>query len=213
MRAVRAYFPEHFLNGWTNPDTGTVHKPLPDVRELSQAILDALAGDVPAADRTVEQLGARIAQRWRDHGWADRFYTGQIHSPVGAAVALVRPLKGSDRYGCANPRCDAGRDVDTHQECLVCPERLAARSAARRAPAPASPDPDVSAELPQQRNHRPYRECSCRELIPKDSTGDLCPACRREADDAAETARIRAQLAAQYGTADQIDAYVSNAPF
>ncbi|MFJ1827447.1 hypothetical protein [Streptomyces sp. NPDC088178] len=119
VAAVRAHFPAEFLRG------------LPDVPTLSQAILDALAGDVPAADRTVEQLGARIQQRWDHHGWASKFYAGQIDSLVGAAVAMVRPLKAGDRYGCANPRCEAGVDVDTKEECQTCPERLEARKAQR----------------------------------------------------------------------------------
>lgn len=146
VASVRAHFPAEFLGG------------LPDVPTLSQAILDALAGDVPAADRTVEQLGARIQQRWNHHGWASKFYAGDIDSLVGAAVAMVRPLKAGDRYGCANPRCEAGVDVDTKEDCQTCPARFEDRRAERRqqgAQSPGSSTPGSTAvaqtAMPAQR--------------------------------------------------------------
>jgi hypothetical protein len=146
VAAVRAHFPAEFLGG------------LPDVPTLSQAVLDALAGDVPAADRTVEQLGARIQQRWNHHGWASKYYAGQIDSLVGAAVAMVRPLKSGDRYGCANPRCEAGVDVDTKEDCHTCPARFEDRRAERRqqgAQSPGSSTPGSTAvaqtAMPAQR--------------------------------------------------------------
>ncbi|MEV4975548.1 hypothetical protein [Streptomyces scopuliridis] len=192
VRAVRAFFPADFLTG------------LPDVPELSQAILDALAGDVPAADRTVAQLGARIEERWNHHGWAVKFYAGQIQSPVGAAVAMVRPLARGDRYGCANPRCDAGFDVDTGAECMTCPERIEAHKAERRQQArcaavgtnAGSVDPsNVLRAMPAQRatvvidSQMPFRECACRNLIlPKTSTDTMCQECRKEADHASDYA-------------------------
>jgi len=217
VRAVRAHFPADLLNGWTNPKTGQVLEPLPDVWELSQAILEALAGDVPAADRTVEQLGARIVQRWNHHGWAVKFYAGEIDRPVGAAVAMVRPLKAGDRYGCANPRCEAGKDVDTGEECPVCPERLAARKAERRAQQPQDAPGGPQADVPSQRpsgGFLPPRECPCGNPIGKTVDDPLCEPCRKDADDAEETARLRAELAAQYGTPDQVEAYTyGRAPF
>ncbi|MFJ9799857.1 hypothetical protein [Streptomyces sp. NPDC101145] len=221
VRAVRALYPPDLLHGWTSPDGSVSYEPLPDVPTLSQAILDALAGDVPAADRTVEQLGARIQQRWRDHGWADNFYAGAVTSLVGVAIDMVRPLKGSDRYGCANPRCDAGRDVDTGEPCVVCPERIAARKAARRQAAEPSAAPAAGAAagagrgvaVPGPREHRPFRECPCREPIPKDSEDTLCPACRRDADEAERDRQLREQLARQYGTPEQVAAYCGEPPF
>lgn len=170
VRAVRALFPPDLLAA-----------PLPDVPFLSQAILDALAGDVPASDRTVEQLGKRIEQRWNHHGWAEKFYAGQIDRLVAAAAAMVQPLKATDRYGCANPRCEAGKDVDTGVDCLVCPERIAARKQARRTESsPAAPNP-----VPAPRavvEHSVFRECACRNPIPKNSDDTLCRDCRRETD-------------------------------
>lgn len=183
VRAVRAHYPPDVLNGWENPGSGVRTRPLPDVWELSQAILDALAGDAPAADRTVEQLGARIQQRWNQHGWAEKFYAGHIDSLVGAAVAMVRPLKASDRYGCGNPRCDAGKDVDTGVECHVCPQRLSDRKRSRRVDAEPSGQPSPPrrpAAAPA--SPRGYRECACRNPIRKDSTDDMCRSCRKRAD-------------------------------
>lgn len=176
VRAVRVHFPADLLNGWTHPDSGQQIPPLPDVPFLSQTILDALAGDVPASDRTVEQLGARIEQRWNHHGWAVKYYAGQIDSLVGAAAALVRPLKSTDRYGCGNPRCEAGKDVDTGVDCHVCPERLAARRKAGKdkdgVPAPRQSAPAASG----------FWECACRNPIPKGSDDHLCHVCRKAAD-------------------------------
>jgi hypothetical protein len=173
VRAVRALFPPDLLAA-----------PLPDVPVLSQAILDALAGDVPAADRSVEQLGKRIEQRWNHHGWASKFYAGQVDSLVGAAVAMVRPLKPTDRDGCGNPRCEAGKDVDTGVDCHVCPERIAARKRARKADAvPAAPGPLPTPRTPVQ--VVTFRECACRNPIPKNSDDTLCRECRREADQGA----------------------------
>ncbi|MFJ5294585.1 hypothetical protein [Streptomyces sp. NPDC088348] len=132
VAAVRALYPEHVLNGWTNPETGQTTGPLPELPVISDAILGALAGDVPGADRTVGQLGARIQQRWDRHGYAARFYAGTMDSLVGSAVAMVRPLAPGDRYYCANGRCDDGVDVETLTPCGTCEVRIEAKKAERR---------------------------------------------------------------------------------
>ncbi|MFF1916134.1 hypothetical protein ACFVYE_32025 [Streptomyces sp. NPDC058239] len=186
VAAVRAHFPAEFLGG------------LPDVPTLSQAVLDALAGDVPAADRTVEQLGARIQQRWNHHGWAEKYYAGKIDSLVGAAVAMVRPLKAGDRYGCANPRCEAGVDVDSKEECQTCPARLEARKAQRAqdrgqdltAGANSAPAGTGSSDaaMPPQRSVRapasPPLECDGRDGMcgrPPERGSSLCQVCLADA--------------------------------
>jgi hypothetical protein len=206
------------LNGWTHPQTGLMSEPLPDVPVLSQAILDALADDVPAADRTVAQLGARIEQRWNHHGWAAKFYASDIDSLAGAAVAMVRPLKAGDRYGCANPQCEAGKDVDTGEECAVCPERIAARNAERRAKVaqdaqetPVQPAPDVPGPRAAG-GFLPPRECPCGDPISKTADDPLCGPCRKEADEVEKTARLRSLLASEYGTPEQVEAYSSPGP-
>lgn len=214
VRAVRGYYPADFLNGWTNPATGTSTEPLPNVPALSQAILDALAGDVPYSERTVEQLGARIQQRWDAHGWAGKFYAGEIRSLVAAAVDMVKPLKSTDQYGCANTRCDGGVDVDTGADCPTCPERLAARKAqriAQRQEAPGSPQGAAegavgtpAAAMPTPRRsivlHGPksIRECavdSCALRLPDDWDDDLCLKCRNRANRRAELLREEQEIA------------------
>jgi len=199
------------------------------VPALTQAILDALAGDVPGADRTVGQLGARIQRRWDHHGYAAKFHAGELTNPVGAAIAMVRPLKASDRYGCANPRCEDGVDVDTGAECPVCPERIAARKAERRQGAD-----DTSRAERSSKGGRGYRECACGNPLIRSGDESMCGACREASAVLAavlgaaptvpgpepeengadlETARLRAQYAARYGTPEQVEAYCINAPF
>jgi hypothetical protein len=210
---------------------------------LTQAILDALDGDVPGSGRTVEQLGARIQQRWNHHGYASAFYAGELTKPIGAAVEMVRPLKASDRYGCGNPRCEVGVDVDTGVDCHVCPERLAARSAARR-------DGDDQFPSPRPGSSGPvWWECEspmCRKPTNGErSANGLCPDCDAQLERAAallmagsptaepappkapedpadgqedaevdeETIRLRAAHARRYGTPEQVEAYCTNAPF
>jgi hypothetical protein len=132
VAAVRAHFPEHVLHGWTNPETKQVIEPLPHLPVISDAILGALAGDVPGADRSVEHLGARIEQRWNRHGYASRFYAGTMDNLVGSAVGMVRPLEPGDKYYCANGRCDDGVDVETLSPCGTCAVRIEAKQAERR---------------------------------------------------------------------------------
>jgi hypothetical protein len=204
VAAVRAFFPEHVLSGWTNPETGQVMEPLPELPVISDAILGALAGDVSGADRSVAQLGARIQRRWSQHGYAARFYAGTMDNLVGSAVAMVRPLKSGDRYGCANPRCEDGADLDTGGPCLICPERIADRRAERRQEQQApvqgpntnaidAPDRDAT-PVPAQRptltieSHGGLRECAnfmCGRPLLKGSTDTLCHKCRQEAEDLA----------------------------
>lgn len=162
---------------------------------LTDVILGALAGDVPGADRTVGQIGARIMQRWNHHGYAAAFYTGKLTTPIGAAVEMVRPLKPADRYGCANPRCEVGADVDTGADCPVCPKRLADRQRARR---------NGDEPIPGQRSGEPGKlpwECgvpTCRKAVqgPRTASG-LCPGCEAELERAA--ARVRADQPAVPG--------------
>jgi hypothetical protein len=212
VAAVRAFFPEHVLSGWTNPETGQVMGPLPELPVISDAILRALAGDVPGADRSVAQLGARVRRRWDHHGYASRFYAGTMDNLVGSAIAMVRPLKSGDRYGCANPRCEDGADVDSGGPCLICPERIADRRAERRQQKPQTttgqPNTDATNRptptgppVPAQRptltidGHVGPQECAnfmCGRPLAKGSTDSLCHKCRQESEDLAAECSVPA---------------------
>ncbi|WP_143663741.1 hypothetical protein [Streptomyces sp. rh34] len=91
-------------------------------------VLEAMAG------RTAQQMIARAARRWVEHGYADAFHSVDgkgIGSAVGVVVALLKPGE------CAYARCEDGTDIDTSRECLACVERRAERRAAQRAAAQA----------------------------------------------------------------------------
>ncbi|MFI0156201.1 hypothetical protein [Streptomyces lydicus] len=181
VAAVRRYFPQELT--------------VPDIPAVSDAVLKALATGQPDS-RTVEQLGARIESRWYTHRWAEKLLKGElIESPVGVAINLVRAYGRDDKWGCANPRCEAGADVDTGAECSVCPERLEARAAARghqRAQEPAGDDARAEANavdqdappVPAQRprvvldTQRAFPECGdCGLPLPKGSSDALCAEC------------------------------------
>lgn len=175
VAAVRAYYPADFLDG------------LPDIPALSDAVLSALAAD----DRTVEQLGERILYRWDHHGYASKFYAGEIESRVGAAVGMVRPLRRGDRFACADPRCENGRHLDSGVECRACVERIADRRAERRqqkaqeaADGSSGGAVDLHAVIPAQR--ATYRECGCGNPIVRSGDSEVCGACLQERQEADE---------------------------
>jgi hypothetical protein len=228
VRSVRAYFPADVLNGWEDKKTGVKVEPLPEFRTLSDAILAALEGDAPGADRTAAQLGARIEQRWNQHGYATDYYAGKIKNLRGAAVAMVRPLKPGDRYYCSNPRCDNGTNIDTHEDCGVCALRIEQKKAEGRqqenpVPTGDADTVDSASPMPAQRSsymtlHTPVpdRECeidACAAAIPEDVDDTLCPRCRKRANDQAETDRVEAALAARYEAPEPELAYSATAPF
>ncbi|MFE1451974.1 hypothetical protein [Streptomyces olivaceoviridis] len=164
--AVRQFFPQELA--------------VPDIPAVTDAILAALAEGRPES-RTVEQLGARIDRRWYVHGWARRLEAGEkIEQPVGVAIDLVRTYGRDDKWGCSNPRCEDGADVDTGEECRVCPERLADRKRDRKP----SDSPSEPPAAPGRRTKgvAGFRECACRNPIPKGSDDHLCRDCRKQAD-------------------------------
>ncbi|MFF8910617.1 hypothetical protein [Streptomyces olivaceoviridis] len=164
--AVRQFFPQELA--------------VPDIPAVTDAILEALAAGKPES-RTVEQLGARIDRRWYVHGWARRLEAGEeIEQPVGVAIDLVRTYGRDDKWGCSNPRCEDGADVDTGEECRICPERLADRQKGRRA-ASGSAEPSTAPSR-AAKGTVGFRECACRNPIPKGSNDHLCWDCRKKAD-------------------------------
>lgn len=177
VAAVRRYFPQELA--------------VPDIPAVSDAVLKALATGQPDS-RTVEQLGARIETRWYTHGWAMRLLNGEkVSSPVGAAIDLVRAYGRDDKWGCANPRCEAGKDADTEADCPTCPERLEARKAARgnerTQDASDAPVQSVASTVPEQRPAA-VRMQNCPECDRgfRASEPGLCRDCREDAVDRAQ---------------------------
>ena len=109
IHAVRALLPQEIREG------------LPLAPSLSDAILKAMV-----EGRTVEQMGDRIMYRWVNHGFADKLHTDEkLRTPVGAAVAMVRPLRRGDRFACPDLRCENGASLDTGEACVKCEMRIA----------------------------------------------------------------------------------------
>lgn len=159
---------------------------------IRDAILDALK------DRTAEQLVARVRRRWDAHGYADALYSGGgLGSPVGVAVALVRPPRD-----CPDASCEDGSLIDSGAPCRTCElrreERRAARRAGRPIDAPQAPAADGWWECLDCRNPRSGP-------TPEDG---VCDRCRSEAAQAA--ARLTEQWdredAARTAAADQREA-------
>lgn len=97
---------------------------------LRQAILKALDGG-----RTPQQLLERIQRRWWTHGYARALAEGELSSPVGVAVGLVRPSTD-----CPDPMCEDGTTLHLDQPCTNCNERRADRRHGH-APAPGNTYP------------------------------------------------------------------------
>jgi hypothetical protein len=125
--------------------------------------------------RTPEQLVERVRRRWWSHGYAVDAMPGEkgIGSPVGVAVALVRPS-----VDCPDPMCEDGTTVYTGAACRACAERKADRAESRRSQAPrktldAPREPQApSAGLPAQKlPSQPVLE------PPEDAGAVLCPGC------------------------------------
>ncbi|MFD8984642.1 hypothetical protein [Streptomyces sp. NPDC059564] len=99
---------------------------------LREAILHALD-----QGRTPQQLAERIQQRWWTHGYARALSEGQLSSPVGVAVGLVRPSTD-----CPDPMCEDGATLHMGSPCPKCAERRADRRRGR-VPAQRKEDPKL----------------------------------------------------------------------
>ncbi|MER5617568.1 helix-turn-helix domain-containing protein [Streptomyces sp. NPDC002215] len=152
----------------------------PDV--IRDAVLDAMA-----YGRTSDQLVERVRRRWSTHGYADALLSPDgkgIGSPVGVAVALVRPPAD-----CPDPMCEDGVLIHLNSACVKCEQRHLDHRAAHR-----------QNHVPGPRDDRQPRGWTCenpdcqkpgRGKAPEDG---LCSECRQELQDS--TARLAAQLAA-----------------
>ncbi|MFE7547074.1 hypothetical protein [Streptomyces gardneri] len=170
---------------------------------VADAILAAMSKD----GRSVEEMGQRINARWANHGFADKAAAGTLENPVGAVIAMVRPLRRGDRYACADTRCEDGRNLDTGEACPLCEVRAADWKAAQhrqRAAAGDQPDRQGPAPvMPSQRAAgapaRPFTEdCSgpyCTRSIPA-GTGSLCGDCLEQQEAEAVGTALAEQWAA-----------------
>ncbi|MFD5342298.1 hypothetical protein ACFWJY_00630 [Streptomyces anulatus] len=153
----------------------------PDV--IRDAVLDALAHG-----RTADQLVARVQRRWSAHGYADALlaHDGKgIGSPVGVAVALVRPPAE-----CPDPMCEDGVLLPLESACVKCEQRRLDHRADRR-----------QRQVPGPREDRRPRGWTCenpdcrkpgRGEAPKDG---VCGECRQKVQQSA--ALLSEQLAAE----------------
>ncbi|MEU9146581.1 helix-turn-helix domain-containing protein [Streptomyces sp. NPDC048349] len=171
VRAVEA--------GWPPELAGLLPAHRPAV--LREAILQALDGG-----RTPQQVLERIQRRWWTHGYALALAQGELSSPVGVAVGLVRPSTD-----CPDPMCEDGTTIHLGGPCPKCTERRADR---RRT------------HVPAQRQTCPqpnWWECvgdHCTAVGKGPRPGDgLCPRCRDRAEQAhieQATAGLRAEAEA-----------------
>ncbi|WP_055689932.1 hypothetical protein [Streptomyces prasinus] len=95
--------------------------------ELREAMRETAHTDAPKTlvtavtkalkERTAEQLVSRVLRRWSTHGYAEKFETGRLERPVGAAVAMLR------HGDCPDPGCEDGELLADGEPCVLCIER------------------------------------------------------------------------------------------
>jgi hypothetical protein len=226
VRAVEAVLPPVLL-------TKLPYQQFPKRNRL--AVLQALES------RTVEQLADRVQRRWVAYGYEPALYDGNLTQPVGAALELIVPPRycpdpscedgvmihtGVECRACIERRASrraaraAGLEVKTGSskgagggrmpECVICqapfPGVVPASGecvgcvreaeAALRALATS-----LTASAGGQAAARPEPAPEAPTEVQADPVVDE------------ETARLRAHYARQYGTAEQIEAYCTEAPF
>lgn len=193
------------------------------------AVLQALES------RTVEQLRERAVRRWVAYGYEPALYEGSITQPIGAALELIAP----PRY-CPDLSCEDGVMIDTGAECRACLQRRASRRTARaaglevktgssktagggrmpecvicQAPFPGAV-PDDGECLPCRKEAEAAMAALSARLDAPDAVWEPWDAPAADDEDAGvdeDTARLRAALARQFGTPEQVEAYCTQAPF
>ncbi|MEW1551312.1 hypothetical protein [Streptomyces tsukubensis] len=154
---------------------------------LRDAILEAL--DSRSADVLIE----RVKRRWWDHGYAEAALPDGkgIGSPVGVAVALVRPSTD-----CPEPMCEDGIVLDHGTPCRSCGQR----KEDRKRPVPEQrgelSGEDQSEGVPARRRWK-CRSCQLPGRPGCEAPDDgLCGPCREEEQEvAAAAAAARERLA------------------
>ncbi|KPH98715.1 hypothetical protein OV450_5586 [Actinobacteria bacterium OV450] len=153
---------------------------------LREAILDALD-----AGRTPQQLRERIQRRWWTHGYARALAEGELSSPVGVAVGLVRPSTD-----CPDPMCEDGTTLHLDDACPKCAQRRADR---RQHPMPTL----------RHKHPRPQwwecegKDCSAAGKGPRPHDGQ-CQHCRNRAE-RTEIQRATAGLVAEGEAAQEAE--------
>uniref|UniRef100_UPI002F90A24F hypothetical protein n=1 Tax=Streptomyces sp. NBC_01001 TaxID=2903713 RepID=UPI002F90A24F len=153
---------------------------------LREAILHALD-----AARTPQQLLERIQRRWWTHGYARALAEGELSSPVGVAVGLVRPSTD-----CPDPMCEDGTTLHLDDACPKCAERRADR---RRRPVPAQRENDAELRWWECDG----TDCSAAGKGPQPDHG-LCQHCQNRAEQT-EIQRATAGLVAEAETAQEAE--------
>lgn len=140
---------------------------------LRDAILEALDS------RTADVVAERVKRRWWKHGYEAAAAPGGkgIGSPVGVAVALVRPSTD-----CPEPMCEDGVILDRQVPCRTCEQRRDDRKTDR-----ANGVPQQRGEASKGGAPAPSRwKCrGCTTLGRGEGPEDrLCAQCRKEAEEA-----------------------------
>jgi len=84
-----------------------------------RALSATLAGEL--ANRTPDQIAARIQRRWDSRGYVGQAYAGTLERPIGVAYALIRSTP------CADPSCEDGTEIDSGMPCRCCMARYGER--------------------------------------------------------------------------------------
>lgn len=187
---------------------------------IVRGIIETMATGTPRSRAPQQLVAYRLMPRWERH-WLAKFRNGELTPVINGKMRrpfgpLMQMLK--DTPECGNPFCEDRYDFVADRDCTQCGMRKVDRNADRarqRQASEAADEPlaDVPAPRPAD-GFLPPRECPCGDPIGKTAEDPLCGQCRKDADEAEQTARLRAQLAAQYGTPDQVEAYArATAPF
>lgn len=202
-------------------------------RRNRPAVLDALES------RTVEQLRERAARRWLTYGYEPALHDGQITNPIGAALALIEPTRYCPDLCCEDGEMidtkvecraclerraarRAARAAGRHEnsskaagggqmpECVIC-----------RAPFPGAVPESGECLGCEREAEAAFRALTASLTAPdpgqQPTSLESAPEPPTAAQDQPvvdeETARLRAFYARQFGTAEQIEAYCTDAPF
>ncbi|MFD3821850.1 helix-turn-helix domain-containing protein [Streptomyces sp. NPDC058625] len=110
------------------------------------------------------RLGGRVARRWVTHGYMEHHTAGTLTSPIGAAVAMLKPGP------CPDPRCEDGEFFDDGSLCRACIERDKNRRADR--------ERDRKAAAAEKEAEARRRACPhCKE--DRGTVGQPCEKCLR----------------------------------